>query len=960
MHRYIGLLFTVSLAGATLVASSPAWSQPAHQSPGTSERAATMSQPAPRAHQVHCVDIPMSSALIAPRSCWQLSPTMMAVAGSSPTDPNSGAVAVLNGQGQGLQITPGSGPLRIIGINATTACTAAGNATYRDLNLATAKLGAPTHNGCAAGPFNQPPTPSTLLADPLSTSSTTSLLASSLPPPTSPSYYEYQSYVSYCSSTATSSCPLYQQGQATYPPEPAGVVILDFGAPCFPPNDTSVYGTQMFGNNVCTPDTTIGQLVDRWIAGYESDHGAGTTPITIAVGTSNSLNCVDGNCASSLSNPPYALSNTQMSASGKDWYSQIVGSVGTSTLTAPVTLWGASDMEQSGSGWWYAGTPTVTWVQGYASASPARYTCSQGQTGFLADYGDNVLGASGSAYGWTVSQVYQVAWSIPVACAIPEIYYSGMASEWEALSQWGFQNSPDGYINFTGVMTEAVSGSYTPTQGWEQLQQATGQSPQIPTVTNIGSSLQGQPPSVSAVAPNQGPIAGGTVVTISGANFLGTQAVYFGANAAPSFTVVSSDRVTATAPAGTPGFTNVVVETNLGASPAVGTDGLVYQDTATYHPLVPARIEDTRSGSGLPGSGHPPGPAGVINIQVTGAGGVPTTGVAAVVINLTITNPTAGGYVTAYPTGTTVPLVSTIDFRTASTKANLALVTLGRNGQISIFNATGTTQVVIDVEGWYSFSGQATNGSLLNPLYPKRIVDTRPNSGLPYSGDTLGPGQSLTVQVAGVGGVPPSGATAVVMNLTETDATASSYLTAYPAGATQPLSSNLNFAAGQTVANQLMMELGSGGKVTIYNDQGSVNVILDVAGWLGSSGAALNTVVPARAVDTRPNSGEPYAGHTLAPKQELTVNFAGLAGLPSSGIGAIAINVTVTDTAAPGVLLVGPGGQPIPGTSEVNWAPGQTTENLVVMAVGSDGSMNFYNDSSGSVDIVIDAYGWFA
>jgi hypothetical protein len=81
--------------------------------------------------------------------------------------------------------------------------------------------------------------------------------------------------------------------------------------------------------------------------------------------------------------------------------------------------------------------------------------------------------------------------------------------------------------------------------------------------------------------------------------------------------------------------------------------------------------------------------------------------------------------------------------------------------------------------------------------------------------------------------------------------------------------------------------------------------------------------------------------------------------LPTSGISALAVNVTVTDTAAAGDLQVGPGGQPLPDTSEVNWAPGQTTENLVIVEAGSSGSLTFYDGSSGTVDLVVDVYGWY-
>jgi hypothetical protein len=396
----------------------------------------------------------------------------------------------------------------------------------------------------------------------------------------------------------------------------------------------------------------------------------------------------------------------------------------------------------------------------------------------------------------------------------------------------------------------------------------------------------------------------------------------------------------------------------LGASPAQGLDGFIYSADASYIPLVPARIEDTRPGSGLPGSGQAPGPGGTITVQVAGQGGVPASGAQAVLVHLTVTDPTSAGYVTAYPAGVPVPLASTIDFQAGVTKANLALVTLGRGGAISLFNAYGTTQLVVDVEGWYS-SSSSSQGGLLNSVYPQRIVDTRPKSGHPYAGQALGPGQSLTVQVAGVGGIPSSGALAVVMNLTETDATQPSFLTVYPAGSAQPEASNINFLAGQTSANQVVMELGTGGQVTIYNHSGTVDVILDVAGWYGATGSPLQTVVPARAVDTRPGSGLPYEGQTLGPDQQLTVDLAGLAGVPASGATAVAINVTVTNTTAAGALMVGPGGQPLPDTSEVNWSKGQTVENLVILASGTDTSITFYNRSLGSADLVVDVYGWY-
>ena len=103
------------------------------------------------------------------------------------------------------------------------------------------------------------------------------------------------------------------------------------------------------------------------------------------------------------------------------------------------------------------------------------------------------------------------------------------------------------------------------------------------------------------------------------------------------------------------------------------------------------------------------------------------------------------------------------------------------------------------------------------PLTPARICDTRSNGNTtPCVGKTLSAGDTLTVQVTGEGGVPP-GASAVVANVTATGATAESFLTAYPEGATRPLASNLNFKAGQTVPNLVTVPLSASGAIDLYN-----------------------------------------------------------------------------------------------------------------------------------------------
>jgi hypothetical protein len=106
------------------------------------------------------------------------------------------------------------------------------------------------------------------------------------------------------------------------------------------------------------------------------------------------------------------------------------------------------------------------------------------------------------------------------------------------------------------------------------------------------------------------------------------------------------------------------------------------------------------------------------------------------------------------------------------------------------------------------------------------------------TGKTMGPGTTLTVQVAGNGGVPSTGVEAVVMNVTVAGTTAGGYLTVWPAGQAQPLASDLNWSPGEVKANLVVATLGASGAVSIYNNSGSTDVIIDVVGYSTSPGTS--------------------------------------------------------------------------------------------------------------------------
>jgi hypothetical protein len=96
-----------------------------------------------------------------------------------------------------------------------------------------------------------------------------------------------------------------------------------------------------------------------------------------------------------------------------------------------------------------------------------------------------------------------------------------------------------------------------------------------------------QPPTVTGISPNSGPLAGGNSVTIAGTNFTPTSTVKFGTTVASSVTFVSGTSLTATAPAESAGTVDITVTTALGTSPTSAADQYTYVGVPTVTSIWP-------------------------------------------------------------------------------------------------------------------------------------------------------------------------------------------------------------------------------------------------------------------------------------------------------------------------------------------------------------------------------------
>ena len=237
--------------------------------------------------------------------------------------------------------------------------------------------------------------------------------------------------------------------------------------------------------------------------------------------------------------------------------------------------------------------------------------------------------------------------------------------------------------------------------------------------------------------------------------------------------------------------------------------------------LVPSRLLDTRNAIGAP-IGRVRGP-GMIDLQVTGRGGVPDGGAQAVVLNVTAVQPTSGGYVSVWPSGEAQPGISNLNYDAGRNVANLVVCKLGAGGRVSLFVDSGDLHVLADVVGYF-----AADGASLVAVAPTRLLDTRNAIGAPTN--VVGAESEIVLAVAGVGGVAPT-ARAVVLNVTATDATNDTFVTVYPDGVVRPDASSLNVSAGGAIANLVVTKLGDNGQVRLFNSAGSLNLIADVTGY---------------------------------------------------------------------------------------------------------------------------------
>jgi hypothetical protein len=375
----------------------------------------------------------------------------------------------------------------------------------------------------------------------------------------------------------------------------------------------------------------------------------------------------------------------------------------------------------------------------------------------------------------------------------------------------------------------------------------------------------------------------------------------------------------------------------------------------SYVPIAPIRILDTRGSSALqPKSSLTLTPIDAAVSAAISAKGVDPAKVEAVAINLTAIDTFGPGFLTAWPTGSDQPNISSLNHQTArAVVPNLAIVPLGTNGQISIYSLSGT-DLSIDVQGVFERADSSIGGRFI-PIVPDRAIDTREST-------PIGVGKSIVVDLTGQ---IPVTASAAVLNIAATETVGPGYLTVWANGVPRPdPAANLNYpAANYTVANSVITGVNAG-KVRIFS-LASADVVVDVVGYMtgdndegGDVSEGLYVpLLPQRLWDSRPNEA-PCRTSNIGAGKTASLAVAGQLQVPSTGVSAVTMNLTMTGTLRAGFLEAFPSEtkRPDPYSSVNAVRSGQTVGNHAVVAINAGGIDLF---SSHGTDFVADITGYF-
>lgn len=400
----------------------------------------------------------------------------------------------------------------------------------------------------------------------------------------------------------------------------------------------------------------------------------------------------------------------------------------------------------------------------------------------------------------------------------------------------------------------------------------------------------------------------------------------------------------------------------------------VDEDARQYTPLPDARIMSTISGAGTCDPSPCARVTGGNSIKglVLGQGGIPTTGVSAVALNVSILGPSADGWAKVNKNPGDNSSAALIYYTAGEPASAMAIAVPDANGYISVLTQKNV-DVVFDVVGYFEQPSWGGSGAVFHPVAPERLMDSRtPNnmgscsvSGGAFQTCTrLSASTNVRVQVAGQAGMPTNDLVAVAVNMSAMDPAADGVLRA---NLDTPFysTSTLWYEGGENRSMTTMVEVATDGTITLRSSQ-QTDVLIDIVGYYtapeGSDGAVFVPVVPARATKTVSQEGTciPSPCDRMTQGESVRYKVTGVGDVPEQGAAAVAFTIGIEAPAADGWAKVNYQ-LAVDGThsaaATIHYQANQNVSDVVIAEVDDQGYIEITTQKA--IDVVIDVTGWY-
>jgi PKD repeat protein len=318
-------------------------------------------------------------------------------------------------------------------------------------------------------------------------------------------------------------------------------------------------------------------------------------------------------------------------------------------------------------------------------------------------------------------------------------------------------------------------------------------------------------------------------------------------------------------------------------------------------------------------------------------------GESAALVTVTVASPQKAGYVTVYPDGTPRPDRAAVQFAAGQAASNVTLASLGLTNNVDFYNgSSGPINLVITTIGAEETSTPIGPGlgDTYAPVSPAQVLPRTAIAG----------NRHVAFAVAGHDGVP-SGADAVVLDVTSSSGTAAGHFVTYPEKSPSSQMQGAYWVKGQAATGIAVVPL-DGGRVALANvGSGTADFTADVVGYdlfpASSTGSVFLPATPARLLKV-----------TLAGKHSVKLQVAGKDGVPATDTTAAMVNLTATGATANGALTAYADGTTRPASLiSLSYAKGETVANADIVEAGSDGAIDLYNGGSKPVTVTVDLGG---